>query len=92
MRIDDALLSKLERLSMIHIDENKRAKTQEHLSEIVGFVENISSIEVPKNCFEEDLKTPLREDIPKDAQIAQDVLSHAPLAQDHFFIVPKIIE
>lgn len=92
MQIDDALLSKLERLSMLKIDENKRASTQAQLTEILGFVENLSSIEVQKDCFEEQLKTPLREDTPKDANISQDVLSHAPHAQDNFFIVPKIIE
>ncbi|CUU39025.1 MULTISPECIES: Asp-tRNA(Asn)/Glu-tRNA(Gln) amidotransferase subunit GatC [Helicobacter] len=92
MQIDDALLSKLERLSMIRIDDKKRTQTQEQLTEIVGFVENLSAIEVPQDCFSEELKTPLREDIPKDSQIAKDVLSHAPKAQDNFFIVPKIIE
>lgn len=92
MQIDDALLSKLERLSMLKIDENKRASTQAQLTEILGFVENLSSIEVQKDCFEEQLKTPLREDVPQDANIAKDVLSHAPHAQDNFFIVPKIIE
>lgn len=92
MQIDDALLSKLERLSMLKIDENKRASTQAQLTEILGFVENLSSIEVQKDCFEEQLKTPLREDVPQDANISQDVLSHAPHAQDNFFIVPKIIE
>lgn len=92
MHIDNALLSKLERLSMIHIDENKRESTKEQLSEILGFVENIATIEVPQDCFDEELKTLLREDIPKDANIAKDVLSHAPSVQDNFFIVPKIIE
>ena len=57
MHIDNALLSKLERLSMIHIDENKRESTKEQLSEILGFVENIATIEVPQDCFDEELKT-----------------------------------
>lgn len=92
MHIDNALLSKLERLSMIHIDENKRESTKEQLSEVLGFVENIATIEVPQDCFDEELKTLLRKDIPKDANIAKDVLSHAPSVQDNFFIVPKIIE
>ncbi|MCX2717148.1 Asp-tRNA(Asn)/Glu-tRNA(Gln) amidotransferase subunit GatC [Helicobacter sp. MIT 21-1697] len=92
MRIDDALLGKLERLSMLHIDENKRDDMQKQLSEILGFVENIATIEVPQECFEEQLKNPLRADEPRDAHIAQDVLAHAPNAQENFFIVPKIIE
>ena len=92
MHIDEALLSRLERLSMIHINENKRQSMQTELTEILGFVENIATIEVPQDCFDEELKTLLREDVPKDANIAKDVLSHAPSVQDNFFIVPKIIE
>lgn len=92
MRIDEALLSRLERLSMIHIDENKRQSMQTELTEILGFVENIASIKVLQDCFKEDLKTPLREDVPEDAAIAQDVLKNAPCVEDSFFIVPKIIE
>ena len=92
MRIDDTLLSKLERLSMLHIDENKRDDMQTQLSEILGFVENIAAVEVPQECFEDSLKNPLRADEPQDSHIAQDVLTHAPNAQDNFFIVPKIIE
>ena len=88
MTIDDTLLNKLERLSMLKLDENKRESTKEQLSEILGFV----SVEVAEDCFTETLKTPLRTDEPKDSNIAQDVLNHAPNAQDNFFIVPKIIE
>lgn len=92
MHIDDSLLSKLEKLSMLKIDEKKRESMQLELSEILGFVENIASVDVPKDCFEEALKTPLREDEPQNANIAQDVLRHAPKSEDNFFIVPKIIE
>lgn len=92
MSIDDTLLNKLEKLSMLKLDENKRESTKEQLSEILGFVENIASIEVANDCFVEELKTPLRADEVRDSGIAKDVLTYAPKAQDDFFIVPKIIE
>ena len=92
MNINESLLTRLEKLAMLKIDDNKRQEIQGQLSEILEFVENISSVETPSHCFDEELKTPMREDIPQDAQIAKDVFAHAPLAQDGFFIVPKIIE
>ncbi|TLD80804.1 Asp-tRNA(Asn)/Glu-tRNA(Gln) amidotransferase subunit GatC [Helicobacter sp. MIT 05-5293] len=92
MIIDDTLLSRLEKLAMIHINEDKRQKIQGELTEILGFVENISQLDIPSHCFDEELKTPMREDSPKDACVAKDVLASAPNAQDGFFIVPKIIE
>ena len=92
MTIDETLLSRLERLSMLQIDESKREATKAQLSEVLGFVENIAALEVAVGCFDESLKTPLRADEPRDAQIAQDVLAHAPHSDGSFFIVPKIIE
>lgn len=91
MQIDDKLLDKLERLSMIKIDENKREVIKSQLSEILGFVENIANLDTNIDFVEEE-KTPMREDVVVDSHIAKDVLSHAPKAQNGFFIVPKIIE
>ncbi|TLD97230.1 Asp-tRNA(Asn)/Glu-tRNA(Gln) amidotransferase subunit GatC [Helicobacter jaachi] len=95
MRIDDTLLNKLERLSMLHIDETKRVATQEQLSEILGFVENIASITDrldKKDTSDYALGTPLRADVVVGSCVGKDVLAHAPQAEDNFFIVPKIIE
>lgn len=92
MQIDDALLSKLERLSMLHIDENRREDTQVKLGEILDFVENLSNVKVEADITHEAQQTPLREDKVSSSHISDDVLAHAPHAQDRFFIVPKIIE
>lgn len=92
MIVDDTLLQRLERLSMLELDSNKRESTKAQLGEILAFVENISSVEVDAECFTYEAKTPLRADEPRDCAIAEDVLSHAPQAEDNFFIVPKIIE
>lgn len=92
MQIDDKLLSKLERLGMIEIEEDKKEEIKSQLSEILGFVDNIASLDIQTLSSKTELKTPMREDIPQDSQIQQDVLSHAPRAEDGYFIVPKIIE
>lgn len=92
MQIDDKLLSKLERLGMIEIEEDKKEEIKSQLSEILGFVDNIASLDIQTLGSKTELKTPMREDIPQDSQIQQDVLSHAPRAEDGYFIVPKIIE
>lgn len=92
MQIDDKLLSKLERLGMLEIEESKKEEIKSQLSEILGFVDNIASLDIQTLDSKTELKTPMREDIPQDSQIQQDVLSHAPRAEDGYFIVPKIIE
>ena len=96
MQVDDALLSKLEKLSFLKVDEDKREEIIEQLSEIVTFVDNLSELNtdgVDDNFAMSDDETKLRADIPNvDTQINDDIINNAPKSGDHFFIVPKIIE
>ena len=96
MQVDDALLSKLEKLSFLKVDENKREEIIEQLSEIVSFVDNLSELNtdgVDDNFSMSDEETKLRADEPKvDTQISDDIINNAPKSGDHFFIVPKIID
>lgn len=96
MKIDDALLNRLEKLSYLEIAEGKRAEIISQLSGIVSFVENLSELNtenVSGTFAMTDNATFLREDSPTcNQQINDDILSHAPKSDDHFFIVPKIIE
>lgn len=96
MQVDNALLSKLEKLSYLKISDDKREEIIEQLSEIMSFVDNLSELNtdnVDDKFAMNDNATFLREDVPAcDASINDDILKHAPNAADHFFIVPKIIE
>ncbi len=96
MQVDDALLTKLEKLSFLQISEDKREEIKTQLSEIMNFVDNLSELNtdgVSDSFAMNNNATPLREDIPScNATINDDILRHAPKSADHFFIVPKIIE
>ena len=96
MQVDETLLKKLEKLSYLHIDDDKREEIIKQMSEIVSFVDNLSELNtdgVDDNFAMNDNATFLREDSPScDTQINDEILQHAPKSGDHFFIVPKIIE
>ncbi|SFV75721.1 Aspartyl-tRNA(Asn) amidotransferase subunit C @ Glutamyl-tRNA(Gln) amidotransferase subunit C [hydrothermal vent metagenome] len=96
MQIDDTLLTRLEKLSYVKISDDKREEIIEQLSEIVSFVDNLNELDtdgVDSRFAMNDNATPLREDIPFcDTQINDDILKNAPQSEDHFFVVPKIIE
>ena len=96
MQVDDALLTKLEKLSFLKISDDKRDQIVAQLSEIVNFVDNLSELDttnVDSKFAMSDKATHLREDIVQlDGKINEDILKNAPLNQDNFFIVPKIIE
>ncbi len=96
MQVDDALLTRLEKLSYVKISDEKRQEIIQQLSEIVSFVDNLSELDtkdIDATFAMDDRATPLREDTPAcNTQINEDILTHAPQSADHFFIVPKIIE
>ncbi|WP_367706792.1 Asp-tRNA(Asn)/Glu-tRNA(Gln) amidotransferase subunit GatC [Helicobacter pylori] len=93
MQIDDALLQRLEKLSMLEIKDEHKESVKGHLAEILGFVENIFALETSTLKTDTELRTPLREDEPKNQpNIAKEILSQNKHSQDHYFVVPKIIE
>jgi len=96
MQVDDALLTKLEKLSFLKVNENKREEIIGQLSEIMSFVDNLSELNtdgVDDNFAMSDEATRLRADEPKcDVKVNNSIIKNAPLSGDHFFIVPKIIE
>ncbi len=93
MQIDDALLQRLEKLSMLEIKDEHKESVKGYLAEILGFVENIFALETNDLKTDTELYTPLREDEPKSQpHIAKEILSQNKHSQDHYFVVPKIIE
>jgi len=95
-KIDDKLLTKLEKLSSLKIEDDKRESTIQEISKIVDFVENLNELDLnDKDASFSTIEggTPFREDVPaNDPKIIQTILEHAPKSSDGFFIVPKIIE
>ena len=96
MQVDEALLTKLEKLSFLKVDEDKRGEIIEQMSEIVSFVDNLSSLNtdgIDDNFAMSEEATQLRADKPSvNTQINDEIIKNAPKSGDHFFIVPKIIE
>ena len=96
MQVDDALLTRLEKLSYLRVSDDKREEIVAQLSEIVSFVDNLSELDtdgVESTFAMSDKATPLREDvISSNPEISEEILKHAPQSADNFFIVPKIIE
>jgi aspartyl-tRNA(Asn)/glutamyl-tRNA(Gln) amidotransferase subunit C len=96
MTVDDALLSRLEKLSYLKIADEKRDEVIGQLSEILAFVDNLAELDtdgVDDTFAMTDKGTFARPDTPAcDTQINREILEHAPQSDDGFFIVPKIIE
>ncbi|MDX9813209.1 MAG: Asp-tRNA(Asn)/Glu-tRNA(Gln) amidotransferase subunit GatC [Sulfurimonas sp.] len=96
MQIDNELLAKLEKLSLLKISEDKREEVKEQLSQLLNYVDNLSELDTSgaDGVFAmSDNSTYTREDEPNCIKdINESILANAPQSSDNFFIVPKIIE
>ena len=96
MKINNAIIDKLAKLSSLIIDESKKESLCKELEEIVGFVENLNEIDVSSvDATFTPIKggQPLREDVSNKIEgMAENIMINAPKTQDNYFIVPTIIE
>jgi aspartyl-tRNA(Asn)/glutamyl-tRNA(Gln) amidotransferase subunit C len=93
MKIDKALIQRLENLSMVEIeDKEKMAKDLEEIVEFVEMLNELDTENIEATFSTLNNPTPLRDDEPVKTEIIKEVLAHAPKAKDGYFIVPKIIE
>jgi aspartyl-tRNA(Asn)/glutamyl-tRNA(Gln) amidotransferase subunit C len=95
MIIDDKLLHRLEKLSMLKIAPEKIEATKQSLSEILGFVEKLneldtSHIDAVSTLFGSSSR--LREDAPnEDPQVFDDLIKRAPKADGRSFVAPRVV-
>jgi aspartyl-tRNA(Asn)/glutamyl-tRNA(Gln) amidotransferase subunit C len=95
MSVDAATVKRIARLARIRIEETEVDAYAGELNAILGFVEQLGEVDVtgvePMTSV-----TPMalrrREDKVTDGGYAEKVVSNAPLTEDNFFVVPKVVE
>jgi aspartyl-tRNA(Asn)/glutamyl-tRNA(Gln) amidotransferase subunit C len=95
MSVDAATVKRIGRLARIRIEDNEVESYQSELNAILGFVEQLSEIDV-EGVEPMTSVTPMtlrrRDDVVTDGGYADRIVSNAPLTEDNFFMVPKVIE
>lgn len=95
MSVDADTVKRIGRLARIRIEENEVAGYQNELNAILGFVEQLSEVDV-EGVEPMTSVTPMtlrrRDDVVTDGGYAEEIVSNAPLAEDNFFLVPKVVE
>ena len=95
MQVDEATVRRIARLARIKITEEEGKGLVKELSGILNWVEQLrevdtSAVEPMTRVVPIELKK--REDAVTDGGKAQDILKNAPMSEDGFFVVPKIVE
>jgi aspartyl-tRNA(Asn)/glutamyl-tRNA(Gln) amidotransferase subunit C len=95
MSVDSALVRRIAHLARIKVEEAEVERLRSELNAILAFVEELSAVDV---SGVEPLTSVLpmtmkkRADIVTDGGIAGEILANAPEREDHFFVVPKVVE
>lgn len=95
MSVDLNTVKRVAKLARIAVDDAKAEKMQGELNAILGFVDQLNEVDVEgvepmTSVVQMDMKK--RADIVTDGGKAEDVTANAPASEDHFFMVPKVIE
>ena len=95
MSVDAATVRRIAHLARIAVAEEEVEHLRGELNAILAFVEQLSEVEV-EGVEPMTSVTPMemkrRADVVTDGGIADDVLKNAPATEDHFFVVPKVVE
>ncbi len=95
MEVNDALVEKLARLSKLRFSEAEKAAIKMDLQQMIGFVEKLNELNlegVEPLLHMSDEVNVLREDEVKGSISREAALQNAPLHDDQFFKVPKVIK
>lgn len=95
MSVDHDTVMRVARLARIAIPEDRVALMAEELNRILAWVEQLdrvdtSGVEPLTSVVKMDLKR--RADKVTDGGFASDLMANAPLSEDNFFAVPKVVE
>ena len=95
MSVDLNAVRRIAHLARIGVSDAEVPHLQNEINAILKFVEALSEVDVegvePMTSVT-PMQLPMREDVVTDGEIPAKVLANAPLTEDGFFLVPKVIE
>lgn len=95
MSVDAATVRRIAHLARIAVTDAEVPHLQGELNAMLAFVEqlsevNIDGVEPMTSVTPMEMKK--RADVVNDGKIPDDIVGNAPETQNHFFLVPKVVE
>src|SRR5690554_1269606 len=95
MSVDADTVKRIGRLARIRITEDEVAAYEGEINAILGFVEQLDEVDVdgvePMTSVA-PMQLRRREDRVTDGGYADKIVANAPVSEDNFFVVPKVVE
>lgn len=95
MAVDAATTRRIAHLARIAVKDEEVAHLQGEINAVLAFVEqlaevNVEGVEPMTSVTPMEMKK--RKDVVTDGGIADTIVANAPATEDHFFLVPKVVE
>lgn len=95
MSVDIQTVRRVAKLSRIAVSDDEAAAMQTELNAILGFIEQLGEVDVTGvepmvSVIPIEMKK--RADEVTDGNIADAIVANAPVREEHFFVVPKVVE
>lgn len=95
MSVDIETVKRVARLARIAVDDEAATRMTGELNAILGFVEQLDEVDIDgvepmTSVTPMDMRK--RQDVITDGSKADDIVANAPATEDHFFLVPKVVE
>ena len=95
MSVDKDTVKRVAHLARIAVSDAEAETLREDLNTILGFVEQLNEVDVsgvePMTAVL-PMQMKLREDVVTDGAKAEAVTTNAPQREEHFYVVPKVVE
>jgi aspartyl-tRNA(Asn)/glutamyl-tRNA(Gln) amidotransferase subunit C len=95
MSVDADTVRRVAHLARIAVAEEEVENLREELNAILAFVEQLAAVDVegvePMTSVT-PMSMKMRKDEVTDGSIAEGIMANAPAREDHFFLVPKVVE
>jgi aspartyl-tRNA(Asn)/glutamyl-tRNA(Gln) amidotransferase subunit C len=95
MSVDAETVRRVAHLARIAVAEEEVERLQGELNAILAFVEQLAEVDVadiePMTSVT-PMAMKMRKDEVTDGGIADAIMTNAPVREDHFFLVPKVVE
>ena len=95
MSVDQHTVRRIAHLARIKVPDDEIADLQGQLNAILSFVESLDEVDVSGvEPMTSVMPMPMKQraDVVDDGEIAGAITANAPASEDHFFMVPKVIE
>ena len=95
MSVDADTVRRIAHLARIAVSDAEVPHLQGELNAMLSFVEHLSEVDVTgvepmTSVMPMEMKK--RTDVVNDGEIPDDIVKNAPATENHFFLVPKVVE